>query len=79
MRVYKEKQYLVFDYNDGRTVKYDFATKKAIGIKGQPVKDLKTLHISDHQKNQTNSVRENGLRPARQRRRGQQSGNQPPS
>ena len=42
MRVYKEKQYLIFDYEDGRTVKYDFSTKKAIGIKGQPVKDLKS-------------------------------------
>ena len=42
MRVYKEKQYLIFDYEDGRTVKYDFATKEAIGIKGQPVRDLKT-------------------------------------
>ena len=41
-RVYKEKQYLVFDYEDGRTVKYDFATKTAIGIKGKPVKDLRS-------------------------------------
>ncbi len=41
MRVYKEKQYLIFDYEDGRTVKYDFATKTAIGIKGKPVKGLK--------------------------------------
>lgn len=40
-RVYKEKQFLVFDYEDGRTVKYDFATKQSIGIKGKPVKDLK--------------------------------------
>lgn len=40
MRVYKDKQYLVFDYEDGRTVKYDFATKTAIGIKGKPVKNL---------------------------------------
>lgn len=40
MRVYKEKQYLIFDYEDGRTVKYDFATKTAIGIKGKPVKNL---------------------------------------
>ena len=40
MRVYKNKQYLVFDYEDGRTVKYDFATKTAIGIKGKPVKNL---------------------------------------
>ena len=44
MRVYKEKQYLIFKYDDGsdREVKYDFATKIAIGIKGKPVKDLKS-------------------------------------
>lgn len=42
MRVYKDKQYLIFDYEDGRTVKYDFATKQAIGIKGKPVKDLRS-------------------------------------
>ena len=41
MRIYKEKQYLIFNYEDGRTVKYDFATKTAIGIKGKPVKDLR--------------------------------------
>lgn len=40
-KVYKDKQYLVFDYEDGRTVKYDFATKTAIGIRGKSVKDLK--------------------------------------
>ena len=40
MRVYKDKQYLIFDYEDGRTAKYDFATKTAIGIKGKPVKNL---------------------------------------
>lgn len=40
MKVYKEKQYLIFDFEDGRNVKYDFATKTAIGIKGKPVKDL---------------------------------------
>lgn len=42
MRIYKERQYLVFDFEDGRTVKYDFSTKQAIGIKGKPVKDLKS-------------------------------------
>ena len=40
MKVYKERQYLVFDFEDGRNVKYDFATKQSIGIKGKPVKDL---------------------------------------
>ena len=39
MKVYKDKQFLVFDFENGKTVKYDFATKKAIGIKGKPVKD----------------------------------------
>lgn len=42
MRIYKDKQYLVFDYEDGRTVKYDFATKTSIGIKGKPVKGLQS-------------------------------------
>mgnify|MGYP000882459524 CR=1 FL=1 len=42
MRVYKDKQFLVFDFEDGRNVKYDFATKTAIGIKGKPVKDLRS-------------------------------------
>lgn len=40
MRVYKERQYLVFDFEDGKTVKYDFAKKIAIGKKGKPVKNL---------------------------------------
>ena len=42
IKVYKEKQYLVFDFENGKTVKYDFAKKQSIGIKGLPVKDLKT-------------------------------------
>lgn len=42
IKVYKEKQYLVFDFENGKTVKYDFATKKTIGLKGKPVKDLKS-------------------------------------
>lgn len=35
---------MIFKYEDGsdREVKYDFATKTAIGIKGKPVKDLKS-------------------------------------
>ena len=42
MKVYKEKQFLIFDFEDGKNVKYDFATKTAIGIKGKPVKDLRS-------------------------------------
>jgi hypothetical protein len=42
VKVYKDKQFLVFDFENGKTVKYDFATKKAIGIKGKPVKDLRS-------------------------------------
>ena len=41
-RIYKDKQFLVFDLEDGKTVKYDFATKPAIGKMGKPVKDLKS-------------------------------------
>ena len=26
MKVYKDKQFLVFDFENGKTVKYDFAT-----------------------------------------------------
>lgn len=40
MKVYKEKQFLIFELDDGKTVKYDFATKKAIGKRGKPVKNL---------------------------------------
>ena len=40
MKIYKDKQYLIFDFEDGRNVKYDFATKQAIGLKDKPVKNL---------------------------------------
>lgn len=40
MEIYKDKQFLIFQFDGGRTVKYDFATKTAIGIKGKPVKNL---------------------------------------
>jgi hypothetical protein len=40
MKIYKEKQFLVFDFEDGKTVKYDFATKTCIGKKGKPVNNL---------------------------------------
>lgn len=42
MEIYKEKQFLIFDFEDGKTVKYDFATKTAIGKNGKPVKNLCT-------------------------------------
>lgn len=42
MRVYKDKQFLVFDFDEDGKVKYDFAKKQAIGKSGKPVKDLKT-------------------------------------
>lgn len=40
IKIYKEKQFLIFDFEDGRTCRYDFATKTSIGIKGKPVKNL---------------------------------------
>ena len=30
MKVYKDKQFLVFDFEDGKTVKYDFAKNKQL-------------------------------------------------
>ena len=42
MEIYKEKQYLVFVLDDGKVVKYDFATKTAIGKSGKPVVNLKS-------------------------------------
>lgn len=45
IKVYKEKQFLIFDFENGKSVKYDLSKKQAIGISGKPVKDLKTqLH-----------------------------------
>ena len=40
MKIYKDRQYLVFDFEDGRNVKYDFATHTSIGFKGKPVRGL---------------------------------------
>lgn len=40
MKIYKDRQFLVFDFEDGKTVKYDFATKKCIGISGRKVESL---------------------------------------
>lgn len=40
MKIYKEKQFLIFEFPDGKTVKYDFATKTCIGKKGKEVTNL---------------------------------------
>lgn len=42
MQIYKDRQFLVFDFENGKTVKYDFATKQTIGIRGSYVNDLKS-------------------------------------
>lgn len=42
LKVYKDHSFLIFDLDDGSTVKYDFATKRAFGKTGNPVMDLKT-------------------------------------
>ena len=47
MKIYKNKKFLNFDLGNGKTVQYDFATKKAIGKSGKPVKDLKSQLRSD--------------------------------
>lgn len=33
---------MIFDFENGKTVKYNFSTKTAIGLSGKPVKDLKS-------------------------------------
>ena len=38
MKVYKEKQFLVFDFEDRKNVKYNLATGETIGKLGKPVK-----------------------------------------
>lgn len=40
MKVYKEKQFLTFELDDGSVIKYDFAQKHAIGKSGKVVKNL---------------------------------------
>lgn len=40
--VYKDKQFLVFDFDDHKSVKYDFSTKKAYGLSGKEVENLNT-------------------------------------
>ena len=51
MKVYKDKQFLIFDFENGKCVKYNFATHEAIGIRGNPVEklssQLKGITISD--------------------------------
>ena len=42
MKVYKEKQFLIFDFEDGTCCKYDFARKEAIGKSGRVVADLRS-------------------------------------
>lgn len=41
MKIYKDHSYLVFDFEEnGRVVKYNFATKEAYGLNGKKVKSL---------------------------------------
>lgn len=42
MKSYKDKQYLVFEFEDGKNVKYNLATGESIGKSGRPVKDVCT-------------------------------------
>lgn len=46
MKIYKDKSFLVFDFENGQTVKYDFATKICIGKSGRVVQDLRS-QLSD--------------------------------
>lgn len=40
MKIYKDHQFLIFDFEDGRTAKYNLDTGETIGFKGKLVKNL---------------------------------------
>ena len=42
MKAYKDRQYLIFEFEDGKDVKYNLATGESIGKSGKVVKDIKT-------------------------------------
>ena len=42
MKAYKEKQYLVFKFEDGKDVRYDLSNGQTLGKSGKPVKDICT-------------------------------------
>lgn len=42
MEAFKEKQYLVFRFEDGKDVRYDLSNGQTIGKSGRPVKDICT-------------------------------------
>ena len=42
MRVFKEKQFIVFKFDEGKTVKYNLSTNETIGKNGHIVKSLNT-------------------------------------
>ena len=42
IKVRKEAQYLVFELDSNKTVKYDFQKNQTIGLSGKPVKDLRS-------------------------------------
>ena len=42
IKAYKEKQFIIFDLEDGKTVKYNLSTGECIGKLGKPVKGLQS-------------------------------------
>ena len=42
IKVRTEAQYLVFELDSNKTVKYDFQKNQTIGLSGKPVKDLRS-------------------------------------
>lgn len=42
MKAYKERQFLVFEFEDGKNVKYNLANGECIGKSGRVVKDIKS-------------------------------------
>lgn len=62
MRVYKEKQYLIFQFDDGKNVKYNFANGETIGKNNRIVKSLSTQLRGYSIQNIINSIEDENYR-----------------
>ena len=62
MRVYKEKQYLIFQFDDGKNVKYNFANGETIGENNRIVKSLSAQLRGYSIQNIINSIEDENYR-----------------
>ena len=62
MRGYKEGKFLVFELDNGRTVRYDLSTGDAIGAKGKPVQSAAHLTRGVNMRDILNSIEDKNYR-----------------